>query len=327
MFLWYLRERQTHKRPSTYILDVFLIRSVSIKEGQRICSPSSFVLNLTHPIDENFFDNFNCNIMDAQTEGLLKNLHVLGALSHNDKLLTNDDNFDIYTPSSLRGLVRMFYRENRSENINRVRLCIRQSMRSAEQAYDEALEFKKIIKDSATLYRTHTSTENRYKRLRDGIYRSQRGLENMKKTYPEDALALSKLTLLLEEISDFLVSNPSLTPCDVLCISAWSIYRYIILRHILRAWSLLSKTTALRVCFVPSDVSAVTIYSDAEGLMPYCRPCLFRVSFFVTPFTTESEKCSMNCMNGNERTRWNLDAIASWRVFSPTVVCVGQSTR
>ena len=58
--------------------------------------------------------------MESEAERTLSNLHVLSALSQNDKLNTNEDVFDIYAPTSLRGMWRTWYGERRGQNVQLV---------------------------------------------------------------------------------------------------------------------------------------------------------------------------------------------------------------
>ena len=76
--------------------------------------------------------------MHSDAERTLNNLHVLAALSQNDKLLTNEDAFDIHAPTTLRAISRYWYRERRSSNIQRVRICVRAAMEFVSKSLDDA---------------------------------------------------------------------------------------------------------------------------------------------------------------------------------------------
>ena len=51
--------------------------------------------------------------MNSDAERTLGNLNVLSAMSQNDKLMTNEDHFNIYTPTTFRAIVRTWYGERR----------------------------------------------------------------------------------------------------------------------------------------------------------------------------------------------------------------------
>lgn len=137
----------------------------------------------------------------SDSERTLKNLHVLGALSHNDKLLTNDDLFDIYSPTSLRGLLRMWYGERRSQNIQRVRHTVR-----------AGIDCARVLLEDANTIRLTSSEKQRIKfdtivaqheRMCDGLAKARTGLSNLLLTYREDAALTSQIQLLMSEIEDF----------------------------------------------------------------------------------------------------------------------------
>ena len=88
--------------------------------------------------------------MNSDAERVLSNLHVLSAVSQNDKLMTNDDQFDIYIPTSARGLVRMWYGEKRGTNMARVRNTVRSAMTIASSLLDEASGLLREINDRTT---------------------------------------------------------------------------------------------------------------------------------------------------------------------------------
>ena len=76
--------------------------------------------------------------MHSDAERALRNLHVISAVSHNDKLQTNADVFDIYTPTSLRSVARTWYGEGRSQNIQRVRQTVRSGIHFASKSLEDA---------------------------------------------------------------------------------------------------------------------------------------------------------------------------------------------
>lgn len=149
--------------------------------------------------------------MQTDAERTLNNLHVLGALSHNDKLMTNEDAFDIYAPTSLRGLLRMWYAEGRVANIARIRQCVRSAINFATKA----LEDTNAMLDSSqtTSPQSHTSQQMKIRvdtlavhhiRMLDALSRAKHGLHNLLQTYREDAASASQIQLLVEEIDDYI---------------------------------------------------------------------------------------------------------------------------
>ena len=150
-------------------------------------------------------------MLQTDTERILANLHVLGALTHNDKLMTNDGTFDIYAPTTLRCAVRMWYREGRSTNVVRIRTTVK-----------DAIDTSHRILNDIRAYNAHNSSGNasseevdattlrrdtmirQFHRMIDGLKRSREGLENLMQTYRDDASMTSQIRLIDGEIGDFL---------------------------------------------------------------------------------------------------------------------------
>lgn len=146
--------------------------------------------------------------MQADAERTLNNLHVLGALSHNDKLMTNEDIFDIYAPTSLRGLFRMWYRERRVTNIARIRQCVRSAINFSSKSLEDTTALMNSSPSSSPQSEqmklridTHAM---QHLRMLDGLTRAKGGLHNLLQTYREDAASASQVQLLMEEIEDFI---------------------------------------------------------------------------------------------------------------------------
>ena len=144
--------------------------------------------------------------MQAEVERILGNLHVLGALSHNDKLLTNEDAFDIYIPTTMRGLMRMWYGERRGQNVARIRSTVRGAIEFSQRtltdirAYGGSTPGEDV--DVNTLRRE--TMQLQFRRMVDGLRRARDGLANLTQTYRDDAALSSQIRLINEEISDFL---------------------------------------------------------------------------------------------------------------------------
>lgn len=137
----------------------------------------------------------------SDSERTLKNLHVLGALSHNDKLLTNGDQFDIYAPTSLRGMLRAWYGECREHNIQRVRQTIRAGIACASALLEEADTL--LLNSSDKQQMRFDTIMAHHRRMCDGLVRARSGLSNLLLTYREDAALASQIKLLLTEVDDF----------------------------------------------------------------------------------------------------------------------------
>lgn len=142
--------------------------------------------------------------MNSDAERTLNNLHVLAALSHNDKLMTNDDLFDIYTPTSMRGIVRMWYGENRGQNVQRVRSAIRMAIGFATTSFDEvnAMLRSEGLEHDGMRLRVDT-TAIQYFRMIHALTEARAGLHNLQQTYRDDAASVSQIGILMTEIDDF----------------------------------------------------------------------------------------------------------------------------
>jgi hypothetical protein len=139
--------------------------------------------------------------MQADEERALANLHVIGALSHNDKLQTRDSSFAIYVPTSLRGLMRTLYGEARLQNVERIQQTVRTSMACAERLLDEA----RLVghPPSSATVRVHSAAV-RHVRVCEALAASCTGMHNLAQTYRDDAALMSQLNRVVNEIEDFL---------------------------------------------------------------------------------------------------------------------------
>jgi len=141
--------------------------------------------------------------MQVDAERTLHNLHVLSVLSHNDKLMTNADTFDIYAPTSLRGLFRTWYGENRSCNLQRVQDTVRSGMAFASKFLDDANVLLDAQLDSMRL-RINTIVMQHI-RMCDGMQCAKHGLWNLMQTYRDDPALMSQIRFIVTEIDDFIV--------------------------------------------------------------------------------------------------------------------------
>ena len=139
--------------------------------------------------------------MDAGAELTLKNLHVIAALSQNDKLNTNEDSFDIYVPTTLRGLVRTWYREGRGHNVERVRSTVRAGVGYVTRSLEEMRTFPEG--DDVSMQLRRDTCASNQERMFAALLASRHGTRNLMQTYREDAALTAQLRLLIEEIDAF----------------------------------------------------------------------------------------------------------------------------
>jgi len=142
--------------------------------------------------------------MQSEVEKILSNLHVVGALSHNDKLMTNEDAFDIYAPTTLRGLMRTWYGERRGQNISRIRSTIHMAIEVSQRTLTDLCmcQTSNEVLDVNTLRRE--TIELQFRRMLNGLKRARHGLSNLIQTYRDDAALSSQIVLINQEVLDFL---------------------------------------------------------------------------------------------------------------------------
>lgn len=142
----------------------------------------------------------------SDVERTLNNLHVLAALSHNDKLNTNDDAFDIYSPTALRGAMRFWHGESRLHNVQRVRHTVRAAVGFASKSLEDAnslLEAAGGDAASASMHFRISTMALEHVRMVEALSGARRGLTNLLQTYRDDAALASQISLLTTEIDDF----------------------------------------------------------------------------------------------------------------------------
>jgi hypothetical protein len=140
--------------------------------------------------------------MQVDEECAVANLHIIAALSHNDKLQTRDDRFDIYAPTTLRGLFRTWSGENRMQNVERVQQTVRVATTCAERLLEEAQQTH--IDTGRPRLRIHAAAV-RHVRVCEALAGSRRGLHNLVQTYRDDPALSSRLLRVVTEIDDFLL--------------------------------------------------------------------------------------------------------------------------
>mgnify|MGYP001380659768 CR=1 FL=1 len=137
--------------------------------------------------------------MQSDAERTLNNLNILAVLSQNDKLLTNEDTFDIHSPTTMRAMYRFLCGEKRTTNIQRVRICVRNAKdfiwKSLEEVNAMGItscpssplsstngEFHLVTPDSTMQLKLKT-TLMQHLRMSDALRRSQRGIINLLQEY------------------------------------------------------------------------------------------------------------------------------------------------
>tara|TARA_B110000046_G_scaffold107062_1_gene114446 strand:- start:6973 stop:7482 length:510 start_codon:yes stop_codon:yes gene_type:complete len=137
--------------------------------------------------------------MQSDEERTLSNLHVLAAVSHNDKLCTLGDGFTIDSPASLRGIWRAWYGERRTQNVQRMHQTVRAGTHFAQRSLEEA----NGMPESASRLRVDTVTLQ-HLRMLDALRRARGGIENLLQTYRDDAALSSQVGIVLAVIDDFM---------------------------------------------------------------------------------------------------------------------------
>ena len=141
----------------------------------------------------------------------LRNLGILSLITQNDKLNTKEDTFSIYVPTTWRGMMRYVYNENREHNIEKIQSCIR-----------EAKKFITANITNSTLYEDdqnnfsmkfeHEARKRSTTRMVSALQKSKKGLESLLITYKEDASAMSKLQIIIDEMDDFINTTHRTSP-------------------------------------------------------------------------------------------------------------------
>lgn len=153
--------------------------------------------------------------MQSEAERTLNNLHVLAVLSQNDKLLTNDDSFDIHAPTTMRAIRRFWSGERRGTNVQRVRICVRSAIDFVSKSLEESTALSSVPSPSSphsdstpidtpdTLRLRIETIAMQHFRMLDALKRASKGLANLLQTYRDDPALASQVQLIVNEISDF----------------------------------------------------------------------------------------------------------------------------
>ena len=138
--------------------------------------------------------------MEEDPVRIMNNLRLIALLSPFDKLLTNNDRFDIHAPSRLRELYRTWQGESRSNNIIRVR----QTVHSAFLHINKSVDAFRCSEGSPTAHHMHR-TAMQHVRMCHSLSSACTGLKNLGKTYKEDATISSQIENCIVDVRDFLV--------------------------------------------------------------------------------------------------------------------------
>lgn len=142
-----------------------------------------------------------------ETERVFHNLCVVAAVSQNDKLMTNEEDFQIYAPTSVRGAVRTWYGETRTRNVRRIGTTLtsaKEAIRLALENTEELIERPAGEGAISSARRIRLDTEvAKTIRMAETLSRSVEGVQNMAFTYREDAGLTSQLDALVLDAQDF----------------------------------------------------------------------------------------------------------------------------
>lgn len=142
--------------------------------------------------------------MEASAEVTLSNLHVLAALSHNDKLMTASEIFSIYAPTTMRAVMRMWYGEQRAQNVLRVRQTVRAAVAYAAKSHEDAQSLMAVPAEDPAMRLRIDTIAVQHLRMVEGLRRARHGIAHLLQTYRDDAALASQVTLVMEEIDAFL---------------------------------------------------------------------------------------------------------------------------
>ena len=145
--------------------------------------------------------------MHAEAERVLHNLHVLSVISHNDKLLTNDDEFNIHSPTTFRAVWRFCTGERRNSNVTRIRICVRNAIDFISSSLEELTAFQSQRDGRAfpnsTMQLKVDTLMLQHLRMMDGVQKASQGLTNLLQTYRDDPALAAQIQLIIHEIGDF----------------------------------------------------------------------------------------------------------------------------
>lgn len=134
--------------------------------------------------------------MQSETERALRNLTILGSISHNDKINTNDETFSIYVPTALRGLVRTWYSEKRCSNSQKIQDTVRAGISFVQNTSQE------LMTENIETY-SKANKQKQCVRIFHSLEKSKLGLNNLQQTYRDDTTMHTQIQIIMDEIDDF----------------------------------------------------------------------------------------------------------------------------
>ncbi len=134
---------------------------------------------------------------------ILVNLKIISKIRPYDKIYMNNDNFiSIEYDYFLQGIMRFVFKNSRGKNINNLNnfYCV-------VYAYiDELLNSKYLSSDINQCDHqdeNYTNTYNNLKEINQYIKESINGLENLKQTYINDIVTISKIDIIISKIESY----------------------------------------------------------------------------------------------------------------------------
>lgn len=133
---------------------------------------------------------------ELEADRILKNLAILGEIKQNDKLMTIDDTFAIYPPTSVRGAYRWWVGERRDANLQRINDVLTTAFAYVSAANDDELQ------QNTSAAAAHAKV--RRQRVLEALEASCKGLENLVQTYVDDTSCKVRIRLLIQRVRDFI---------------------------------------------------------------------------------------------------------------------------
>ena len=127
----------------------------------------------------------------GEAHRLIQNLKTIGALEFDQKLYTSSDEFSICPVSSYQRFLRTYYGENRHMNLDKIRQTLHNSK-------NEAIIIMKLSPDIS--WEQNCILES----LLASLESLMKGITNLMETYRDDIAYKNKLSVTLEDASNFL---------------------------------------------------------------------------------------------------------------------------
>lgn len=143
--------------------------------------------------------------MSSTVYDLLKQLDIIGSICQNDKLCTQKGVVDVYRPSSIRGLQRWWTGENRSVNLQQVRLIVDRSCDTATMLLERLRNARDATTsiDGALVFMDRAGLVQVCNSLLEALKRSVGGLQNLVETYKDDYVTSAEIRLMADQVTLF----------------------------------------------------------------------------------------------------------------------------